>query len=98
VLEDRVVLSTLTVTSSADDVNQNHTVRYAVAHARSGDTIQLTAAIKSPIVLTQGELVVSQNVTIESVPSQTPTISGDGMSRVFEIFRSPAGPHRAAAV
>jgi hypothetical protein len=84
-LEDRCVPSTLTVTSSADDVTQNHTLRYAVAHAQSGDTIQLTAAIKAPIVLTNGELVVSQNVTIQSVPARTPTISGNGLSRVFAI-------------
>src|SRR5439155_14606747 len=50
-----------------------------------GDTILLTAAIKTPIVLTHGEVVVSRNVTIESVPAQMPTISGDGMSRIFEI-------------
>src|SRR5437870_4436087 len=74
---------TLAVTSSADDVTQNHTLRYAVAHAQNGDTILLTAAIKDPIVLTQGELIVSQNVTILSVPAQTPTISGNGISRVF---------------
>ena len=85
VLEDRALLSTLTVTSSADSATQNHTLRYAVDHAQSGDTIQLTAAIKNPIVLSLGELVVNQNVTIESVPSRTPTISGDGISRVFEI-------------
>ena len=85
VLEDRALLSTLTVTSSADSATQNHTLRYAVDHAQSGDTIQLTAAIKSPIVLSLGELVVSQSVTIESVPARTPTISGDGISRVFEI-------------
>src|SRR5262245_56439227 len=72
VLEDRVALSTLTVTSSADDVTQNHTLRYAVAHAQNGDTIQLTAAVKDPIVLTQGELVLSNDVTITSVPSRTP--------------------------
>jgi hypothetical protein len=90
VLEDRCLLSTLTVTSSADDVTQNHTLRYAVAHAQSGDRIQLTAAIKSPIVLTQGELVLSRDVTIESVPARTPTISGNGISRVFEIS---AGAH-----
>src|SRR5947209_9334616 len=84
-LEDRCVPSTLTVTSSADDVTVNHTLRYAVAHAQSGDTILLTAAIQAPIVLTHGELVLSRNVTIESVPAQTPTISGDAMSRIFEI-------------
>ena len=84
-LEDRWVPSTLTVTKSGDDVTQNHTLRYAVAHAQSGDTIQITAAVKDPIVLTHGELVVSQNVTILSVPARTPTISGNGTSRVFEI-------------
>src|SRR6516162_1009409 len=85
VMEERALLSTLTVTSSADSATQNHTLRYAVDHAQSGDTILLTAAIKNPIVLTLGELVVSQSVTIESVPARTPTISGDGTSRVFEI-------------
>jgi hypothetical protein len=91
-LEDRVVLSTFTVTSSADDVTQNHTLRYAVANAQSGDTILLTAAIKDPIVLTHGELVVSQNVTIAAPSTNRPTnkdvgivISGDGTSRVFEV-------------
>jgi hypothetical protein len=89
-LEDRCVPSTLTVTSSADDVTQNHTLRYAVAHAQDGDTIQLTAAIKDPIVLTQGELLLSHDVTIASVPARTPTISGGGTSRVFEVT---AGAH-----
>jgi len=84
-LEDRCVPSTLKVTSSADDVTVNHTLRYAVAHAQSGDTILLTEAITAPIVLTHGELVLSQSVTIKSVPTQTPTISGNGMSRIFEI-------------
>src|SRR5262249_13030544 len=84
-LEDRCVPSTLTVTSSGDDITDHHTLRYAVAHAQSGDTILLTAAIKAPILLTHGELVVSQNVTVKSVPAQTPTISGNGMSRIFEI-------------
>lgn len=84
-LEDRCVPSTLTVTSVADDVSQNHTLRYAVAHAQDGDTIQLTAAIKGPIVLTQGELILSRDVTIESVPSRTPTISGGATSRIFEV-------------
>jgi hypothetical protein len=84
-LEDRYVPSTLTVTSSADDVTQKHTLRYAVAHSVSGDTIQITAAVKDPIVLTNGELVVNQKVTILSVPSRTATISGDGISRVFEV-------------
>ena len=81
VLEDAAaLLSTFTVTSSARQCDpESHTAAYAVDHAQSGDTIQLTAAIKNPIVLSLGELVVNQNVTIESVPARTPTISGDGI-------------------
>src|SRR6516162_6981468 len=54
-LEGRVVPSTLTVTSSADD-GSAHTLRWAVDNAQSGDTIQITAAVKDPIDLMQGEL------------------------------------------
>ena len=55
-LEDHLTPSTLTVTSTADDVNQPGTLRYDVAYAQSGDTILLTEAVESGIVLTQGEL------------------------------------------
>jgi hypothetical protein len=89
-LEDRYVPSILTVTSSADDVTQNHTLRHAVAHAQNGDTIQITEAVKAAIVLTHGELLVSQDVTILSVPARTPTISGNSVSRVFEIAANVA--------
>jgi hypothetical protein len=87
-LEDRVALSTLVVNSSADD-GSTHTLRWAVENAQDGDTIQLTGPIKDPIVLTQGELLVTHDVTIQSVSSRTPTISGGSVvghqSRVFEI-------------
>src|SRR5262245_7869177 len=84
-LDSRVALSTWAVTSSGDDVTQSGTLRSAVAQAQSGDTILLTAAVMNPIVLSHGELVLSQDVTITSVPARTPTISGDGQSRIFEI-------------
>ena len=55
VLEDRCVPSTLVVTSPLDDVTQRGTLRYAVAHATSGDTIRMSPALQgAPIVLTQG--------------------------------------------
>src|SRR5215471_454428 len=73
VLEDRTVPSTLAVTNSGDDVSVKGTLRYAVAHAQDGDTIQLTGAVKDPIVLTHGELLLSHSVTIRSVPARTPT-------------------------
>jgi hypothetical protein len=86
VLEGRCVPSTLTVNRAADDVTEKHTLRWAVANAVSGDEIQITAALKdTPIVLTQGELVLNQNVTIEGVGNVAETVSGGGTSRVFEI-------------
>src|SRR5262249_3681112 len=59
--------------------------RYDVAHAQSGDTILLTGAVKGGIVLTQGELLLNQNVAIKSAGNHQIMISGDGLSRVFEI-------------
>jgi hypothetical protein len=84
-LEDRCVPSTLPVTSPVDDVNVQGTLRYDIAHAQSGDTILLTGAVQSGIVLTQGELVLNQNVTITSEGNQQIMISGGGNSRVFEV-------------
>jgi predicted outer membrane repeat protein len=90
-LEDRVVPTTLTVTSPDDNVAEMHTLRWAVAHADSGDEIQIVAALKdTPIVLTQGELVLNQSVIIEGVGNVPETISGGGNSRIFEIA---AGVH-----
>jgi predicted outer membrane repeat protein len=83
-LEGRVVPSTLTVTSSADD-GSAHTLRWAVDNAQSGDTIQITAAVQDPIDLMNGELYLANSVTIQSVPSRTPTIDAEGNSRIFAI-------------
>src|SRR5262249_46097711 len=77
--------STLPVTSTADDANQPGTLRYDVAHAQSGDTILLTGAVKSGIVLTQGELLLTQNVAIRSAGNHQVRISGDHLSRVFQV-------------
>jgi hypothetical protein len=85
-LEGRVVPSTLTVTSSADD-GSAHTLRWAVDNAQSGDTIQITAAVKDPIDLMQGELYLANSVTIQSVPSRTPTIDAEENSRIFSIAK-----------
>ena len=84
-LEDRCVPSTLAVTSGDDNVAEVGTLRFAVAHAQSGDTILLTKAVKNGITLTQGDLVLSQNVTIAALGDQPITISGGGNSRIFEV-------------
>jgi hypothetical protein len=87
-LEDRCVPSTLPVTSTHDNVGEPGTLRFAVANASSGDTILLTGAVKDGMTLTQGELILNQDVTIRAAGDQRIAISGNFNSRIFEI---PAG-------
>jgi hypothetical protein len=85
-LEDRCLPSTLVVTNPLDDANVQGTLRYDIAHAASGDTILITPALHgTPIVLTQGELYLNKDVTIEGLPNHSATISGNHNSRVFEV-------------
>lgn len=89
-LEDRCVPSTFAVTSTLDDagyLTEPGTLRYAVANAQNGDTIVIKgSAAASGITLTQGELVLTQQkLTIKTQGDSQATISGGGLSRVFEI-------------
>jgi hypothetical protein len=81
------VPSTFAVVRADDNAAEKGTLRYAVANAVNGDTILITpAAVRdTPIVLTQGELLLSQSVTIKGVGNTAETISGGGTSRVFDI-------------
>ncbi len=81
-LEYRCVPSTLNVTSNADN-GAAGTLRWAVAQAKAGDTIDIMTT--KPIALTQGELYLNRSVTIESPVGAAATISGNGISRVFEL-------------
>jgi hypothetical protein len=87
-LEDRYVPSPLTVNSSADNGNLVGTLRYAVAHAQDGDVIDILNG--QIIKLSQGELYLSHNVTIEGVGEAKQAII-DGttdqinFSRIFEV-------------
>jgi len=85
-LEDRRVPATLQVTSPLDD-GSAATLRYAVLHASTGDKIVLKGAALGGITLTQGELRLKQkNVTIQTSSDQDrATVSGGGLSRVFEV-------------
>jgi hypothetical protein len=85
-LEDRYVLSTWLITSNADSaIPQLGTLRYAVKNAASGDTISLSPTLTStPIALTQGELLINKNLTIQANANAHVTISSQA-SRVFDI-------------
>src|SRR5436189_4376466 len=63
-LEDRTVLSTLTVLNALD--SGAGSLRYAVGHSRDGDTIVFDSGLNGQtITLTSGALVVKNSLDIE---------------------------------
>ena len=84
-LEDRAVPSTLMVSSAADDGSAG-TLRATIAAAHSNDTIKFAQALTGKtITLTQGKLVIGQNLDIEGPGANQLTISGHGASQVVSI-------------
>jgi hypothetical protein len=85
VLEDRQVLSTLTVTSAADD-GSSGTLRAVISAASPGDTITFAKQLRgSTITLQQGELSITQSLDIEGPGAGKLTISGGDTSRVMDV-------------
>ncbi len=76
-LEDRVVLSTWTVTSPAD--NGAGSLRALIAGASSGDTINFAASLDGQTIsLTGGELDIDQGLTIKGpAPARSTSMPGD---------------------
>jgi Bacterial Ig domain/Calx-beta domain/Bacterial cadherin-like domain len=73
------------VTSTAD--SGAGTLRDALANVCDGDTIAFNLGGAGPhtITLTTGELQVDQNVTINNNSGESITVSGNNLSRVFNI-------------
>src|SRR5262245_13795711 len=93
-LEGRILLSTFTVTSTSDDGSEG-TLRWAVGHANAtadADTIEFDSSFDTPrtISLTSGQLEFSDTTGETSItgPSGSVTISGGGLSRVFQVDAS----------
>jgi hypothetical protein len=83
-LEDRTVLSTLTVLNNLD--SGAGSFRDTIAVASSGDTIRFAHTLAGQtITLTGGELAVTQSLDIEGLGANELTISGHHSSRVFDI-------------
>jgi hypothetical protein len=83
VLEDRRVMSTLTVMNSAD--HGAGSLRDTIASAAlSGDTIVFAPSVHA-ITLTTGELDIAKNLSIVGPSNGHLTISGNDASRVFHI-------------
>lgn len=85
-LEDRALLSTLSVLN-ANDSGPN-SLRAEIAAAHSGDTIAFAPALNGQtITLTSGELLINKNLTISGPGADELTISGNNHSRIFEVSK-----------
>src|SRR5262249_33954212 len=83
-LEDRTLLSTITVLNNAD--SGDGSLRAALAAAASGDTITFAPDLSGQtITLTSGELVIDKSLDIEGPGASHLSISGNDASRVFDI-------------
>src|SRR5262245_43471927 len=83
-LEDRTVLSTLTVTNPAD--SGDGSLRAAIAAAQSGDQIVFDTSLKGQtITLATGPLAITQSIDIEGPGVDKLAVSGNHASRVFAI-------------
>ncbi|PWU18269.1 MAG: hypothetical protein C5B50_09575 [Verrucomicrobia bacterium] len=74
--------ATITVTNTAD--SGPGTLRAALAGAANGDTID-ASGVTGAILLTSGELLVSNNVTILGPGPANLAVNGNGASRAFNI-------------
>jgi hypothetical protein len=83
-LEDRALPSTLTVLNNLD--SGAGSLRDAIGHAKSGDTIHFDPGLNGQtIALTSDELAVSKSLDIEGPGANLLAISGNDTFRVFDI-------------
>jgi hypothetical protein len=87
ILEDRTVLSTWTVTSAGD--SGDGSLRAVIAAAQSGDQIVFDPSLQGQtITLTSGELAITKSLDIEGLGADQLAISGNHVSRIFNISGS----------
>jgi hypothetical protein len=83
-LEDRRLLSTLTVTNNLD--SGKGSLRADVSKANKGDTIVFASSLAGQTInLTSGELLIKASLTISGLGADQLTISAGNSSRVFEV-------------
>src|SRR5262249_14833366 len=83
VLEDRSLPGTFTVANLLD--SRAGSLRAAVVAAGNGDTIDFAPRLHGTIMLTNGDLPISDSVTINGPGANKLAVSGNGSSRIFDI-------------
>jgi len=86
-MEDRTLLSTLTVSNTLD--GGPGSLRGVIAAAASGDTVVFADALQGgTITLTGGELTIDKSIDVEGPGAGRLTVSGGGLGRVFDVATS----------
>src|SRR5262249_27759566 len=87
-LEDRTVLSTLTVLNNLD--KGAGSLRDAISNAKSGDTIVFASSLNGQtITLTSDQLKINKSLDIKGPGAILLAISGNDINRVFAIEGGP---------
>src|SRR5215468_10976245 len=93
-LEDRLALTTYTVTTLADGVAGSLRDAITQANAHHGtDTIKFQPRLTGTMILTGGELDITDDLTITGPGATKLTVSGNDTSRVFIV-----GPGEKVAI
>ena len=83
-LEDRTVLSTLTVLNNLD--SGAGSLRAAIKHASSGDTIIFAPSLDGQtITLTSDQLAINKSLDIEGPGPSLLAVSGHDTNRIFDV-------------
>ena len=82
-LEVRSLPSILTVTDLSD--NDPGSLRAMINQAAPGDTINFADGLQGTIMLTSGELAITNSLAIEGPGADQITVNGNNASRVFDI-------------
>jgi hypothetical protein len=87
VLENRLLLTAVTVTTTAD--SGPGSLRAAIAAASAGDTINFANQLKGQtITLTSGQISITRSLDIEGPGANKLIVSGNNATRVFDIGSS----------
>jgi hypothetical protein len=87
ILEDRTVPSTLTALNNLD--SGPGSLRDAIGHAKSGDTIRFDPSLNGQtITLTSDELAFSKSIDIEGPGPGLLAISGNNAHRIFDVSQN----------